>query len=752
MANENTFLSRVFGMNSSYPVNSPLFTNDHDTELSLYNNNDIHSEEEYFHKSEDEEDDEDDEEGELIPESLMVENYDQGLLANAKEIAAKTINKLSSHDPILPISMPQLHHKQQLKRQEKLLRNKLGILTPLERSLWLWANISNLDIFLNDVYEYYNGKGFQCIVIENLCDVLILVFILWLTVFMGNCLDYHKLLNTNPTKLSEVTVPKCYSHIPLSQKFVIFIISVFIILRIKSFILKEVPKLKEIKNFYNYLLNITDDELQTISWNSIVKKTMVLRDQNTSLMISENFGIVNNDLNSKKRLNPHDIANRIMRKENYMIAMFNKNILNLSIPFITSKNHGFLTKTLEWNLNLCIFDFVFDSKTGQLHKKFLKEQNRLQLAKELKNRFILLGILNILLSPFVVSYFILYYFLKFFYEFKANPNLINNREYTPMAMWKFREFNELQHLFKKRLSLSDALASNYINQFPKRKLDLILKFLSFISGSLLTILVILTVLDPESFLNFEITNKKSVLFYISTLGAIYTICQNSIHDDNIVFEPEQNLQRLYKYTHYMPKEWEGKLHTENVKYEFAKFYNLKIIIILKELMSLIFLPIILFYSLPKSTTKIIDFFREFTIHIDELGYVCYFAMFNFDKKDKLRTDYYQSNDDKMMKSYLYFIDNINNDENLDHIESSTIFLDPSQQHQQQQQQQQQQQMQQKQQRGAKKRSNLRNSYIMEESFENSKMRENVPAVIDEDEEDEDDGGVLKFVNQFYRNT
>jgi hypothetical protein len=34
-------------------------------------------------------------------------------------------------------------------------------------------------------------------------------------------------------------------------------------------------------------------------------------------------------------------------------------------------------------------------------------------------------------------------------------------------------------------------------------------------------------------------------------------------------------------------------------------------------------------SLPRSSGKIVDFFREFTLHVDSLGYVCSFAVFDF---------------------------------------------------------------------------------------------------------------------------
>ncbi|GME98612.1 unnamed protein product [Ambrosiozyma monospora] len=108
---------------------------------------------------------------------------------------------------------------------------------------------------------------------------------------------------------------------------------------------------------------------------------MILRDKNINALVSQQNDMID-DLKSKKRLNAHDIANRLMRKENYLIAIFNKNILTnaLTVPII---NKPFLTNALEWNLKLCIFDFLFNDN-GQLKQSVLREQQRLKLSLELR--------------------------------------------------------------------------------------------------------------------------------------------------------------------------------------------------------------------------------------------------------------------------------------------------------------------------------------------------------------------------------
>ena len=59
-------------------------------------------------------------------------------------------------------------------------------------------------------------------------------------------------------------------------------------------------------------------------------------------------------------LTEHDIVSRIMRKDNYLIGMLNRGVLALHIALPGLRPKFMLTKTLEWNLQWCILDAMFD--------------------------------------------------------------------------------------------------------------------------------------------------------------------------------------------------------------------------------------------------------------------------------------------------------------------------------------------------------------------------------------------------------
>jgi autophagy-related protein 9 len=197
------------------------------------------------------------------------------------------------------------------------------------------------------------------------------------------------------------------------------------------------------------------------------------------------------------------------------------------------------------------------------------------------------------------------------------------------------------------------------------------RFVAFVSGALASVLALASVIDPELFLGFELTHDRTVLFYLGVFGSVWAVARGLVPEETDVFDPEFALLEVVDFTHYRPTHWTGKLHSDEVRREFASLYQMKIVIFLEEILSMIFTPFVLWFSLPKCSDRVIDFFREFTIHVDGLGYVCSFAVFNFKKAANienqgrqqaseaprdLRDDYFSTKDGKMLASYYGFLD------------------------------------------------------------------------------------------------
>lgn len=213
--------------------------------------------------------------------------------------------------------------------------------------------------------------------------------------------------------------------------------------------------------------------------------------------------------------------------------------------------------------------------------------------------------------------------------------------------------------------MSYPFAKRYLEQFPSVMIERMARTVTFMAGAVVTVLAVATMADPELFLGFEITPDRNALFYFTFFAGAWAIARGMIPEDNTVFNPEYALRQVVEYTHYEPDHWNGRLHSYEVKSEFAALYKPKLVIFVDEIVSILITPIILFTSLQHSSDQIIDFFREFTIHVDGLGYVCSFAVFDFKKAPKqiggagadVRGDYYSTKHGKMAASFYGFLDN-----------------------------------------------------------------------------------------------
>ncbi|KAI9824195.1 MAG: hypothetical protein M1819_000907 [Sarea resinae] len=624
-----------------------------------------------------------------VPASLLIEGADEG----AATMGGNNDNRAHGE----PLSIPpmpgpstretrahweatqahqRLHQDEQGNRAKgpKVTRGGggLAIIDPKEKALWMWANVDNLDNFLQDVYEYFLGNGIWCIVLSRALNLLTLGFVVGFTSFLTMCIDYKSVPGSRT--MSQILIPQCTKKMSGSANLLLWLFTFLWIAKLFQYAV-DLRRLKRIHDFYHYLLEIPDSDIQTISWQEVVARLMSLRDSNPVTadgLTDKNRRFLGSQ--SKQRMDAHDIANRLMRKDNYLIALFNKDILDLTLPIPFLGNRQLFSKTLEWNLNLCILDYVFNEQ-GQVRPLFLKETHRRILSDGLRRRFLFAGCMNVICAPFIVIYFMMLYFFRYFNEYQKNPSQLGSRQYTPLAEWKFREFNELWHLFQRRLNMSHPFASRYIDQFPKDKTIQLCRFVAFVTGALASVLALASVIDPDLFLGFEITHERTVLFYLGAFTAIWAVARGAVPEDNLVFDPEYALNNVIEYTHYLPTQWRGRLHSDEVRKEFSMLYQMKVVIFMEEMLSIIFTPFVLWFSLPKCSDRLVDFFREFTVHVDGLGYVCSFAVFDFKKSGNnmaqkrleqvdgqhgLRDEYFSSKDNKMLASYYGFLDNYAN--------------------------------------------------------------------------------------------
>ena len=364
----------------------------------------------------------------------------------------------------------------------------------------------------------------------------------------------------------------------------------------------------DIKSFYNQALKINDDQLDSITWNEVQKRLLEAQ-SDTEMCIH------------KTQLTELDIYHRILRFKNYLVAMVNKELLPVRfvIPIVGTE-FVFLSQGLKWNLEFLFFKgpwAPFDK--WHLKDDYKKGSKREQLIHHLQNKIALLALLNILLMPLILFWQVLYSFFNYAELVKREPGSLGVRKWSQYGRLYLRHFNEHDHELKARLSRAYKPANQYMDFFVSPLAAVAARFITFVAGSVLGVLLLLTVWDED------VLNVEHVLTIITLLGAVVAGARVLIPDPNQVFCPEKTLTVVMAHIHYFPDTWKGEAHTSRVMSELGELFPYTAAYLLHELISPILTPIILMFSLRPRSGAIVDFFHNFTVDVVGVGDVCSFA-------------------------------------------------------------------------------------------------------------------------------
>ncbi|EXC31937.1 hypothetical protein L484_009787 [Morus notabilis] len=525
--------------------------------------------------------------------------------------------------------------------------------------------IADLDLFFERLYSYYCEKGLWCIIIKWIVELLSLGFTICFSGFFLLYVDWNGLRNAkcginaveSGIKPCDLAKEALHSHpltpLTLSKAIIVVYLGIFSIYWVFCF-LRFFAQLNEtlgIRHFYYNSLHVTDNEIQTMPWATILEKVVQLQN-------SERLCVV-------KNLSAHDVVMRLMRKENYLIGMLNKGLLAFPIsqwvpgagPTVKFRSNGkrhrlILTKTLEWTLNWCILQSMFD-------RNFCVRRDFISNPRTLRKRLMVVGLTMLVLSPFIVIFMLVYLFLRHAEQFYNHPSTASSRRWSNLSKWILREFNEVDHFFKHRINSSVILASNYLKQFPSPIISIIAKFISFVSGGFAAILIIIAFLE-ESLLEGHIFGRN-LFWYAAVFGTITAISRAAVTDELLVLDPEGAMSMVVQHTHYMPKTWRGKENTEMVRIEFETLFQYTGMMLLEEMASIFLTPYLLLFVVPKRVDDILQFITDFTVHVEGVGHVCSFSAFDFQKHgnsnygspyNASRAE--RSSQGKMEKSFLSF--------------------------------------------------------------------------------------------------
>lgn len=497
-----------------------------------------------------------------------------------------------------------------------------------------WANVANLDLYFQSLYAFYYHRGMVPIVAKGIVQLVTLFFSLVLSVFLFAYVDWTALAQCTDENTCRTDFVQGYIREHPFAKFSVWnvivvsymlIFCLYGVFSVLSFV-NNVQEASRAKWVYEDRLGISAQKLLggAVDWDrDVVSKLMALQQSGEYRVAIHNTG---------HEFDALVIANRILRKENYMVAFFNRGLLNLSVPFASVLQQTYFCSTIEWSIHFCVFNFMFNHKYQVRPAFYLDPQ-------ALRRRFQLCGVAHILFMPFLLFFVMIYFGLQNMYDWKSTRQYLGPRFWSQPAKWTFREFNELPHLFERRLGPSYNAAETYVGLFGTSEIVAAIgRILVFIGGSLGAVLFAFAAINDAILLHVKIADWN-LLWYAGVFGMLYSGGKVMIPDAkaepksarNLFAEIDQALMEVAKHTHHYPDTWKGRGWDQATYKIICSMFQYKSRLLISEIISLILAPYILCVSLAMCAETICEFVLATKTEIIGAGEVCGYATFDFDK-------------------------------------------------------------------------------------------------------------------------
>ena len=461
------------------------------------------------------------------------------------------------------------------------------------------TGLGHTDKHFRMLYTYYRKLGYKNIIVQSICKLATNLFGILFSVFLLSCVNWNSIFNHTTKHLRDALYESCVpSSLWLRIMYTVFLLAWFAQVGLT---ISKLSHLNEIQELWNKVLLLPED----VKWISWGKVTQV-------------YAGVDRELSEHEHVDDY-VAGKIMRFDNYLIAMLNANVFGFDTSWFT------FTKCVEFNIWLALRLAFFSSEKG-LPREFLHVMNHGVFTRRLRYSFILIGILNIFVVLFASIASIVYYVYRNLSLYQRDPTKVGVYQFTPLARWKLRLFNELPHVFFERLERAHERVEEYLTDFAGEEMAPVYRLVEFVSGSILAVIISVGMMD-QSLLGFEIIEGWSLLFVMGTLGAAFMWCQRAVPNHMSRPDPERSFNELKEVLGMTPASW-NRLSTKAKYLEIHGLFRLRIVVFLQEILSLSTCWILFIFWLPKRSDTIVQFLREHSVFVPRRGVLCCYADFN----------------------------------------------------------------------------------------------------------------------------
>jgi autophagy-related protein 9 len=252
----------------------------------------------------------------------------------------------------------------------------------------------------------------------------------------------------------------------------------------------------------------------------------------------------------------------------------------------------------------------------------------------LSRRFVVCGVAHFIFMPFLLFFITLHFALQNAYDYKSTKQYLGPREWSPVAKWTFREFNELPHIFERRLAPSYQAAEDYLKLFTQSEIvTTVGRILVFCGGSCGAVLFVFAAMNDAILLHVKIADWN-LLWYAGMVGIVYSIGKALLPNGNagqprryvrnMYAEMDAALHQVATHTHYYPQVWRARGWDKSSTHKcFSAMFQYKAQLFVHQVMSAILAPYILCVSLPQCSEAICEFVLAVKTELPaEAGEVC----------------------------------------------------------------------------------------------------------------------------------
>jgi len=514
-----------------------------------------------------------------------------------------------------------------------------------------WHHIEDLDGFFTRVYKYHQLNGWKCIFWDNILQPVVIAFYIFFFCFVYACINYPVMFgDKKPAHYNESTrielidtiydSETCKSHISESRTLILILI-----VAICCFcfgIAKAIFRLlsyNEIFKFYEEALHVKEASLKTLKWEDIQEKLKLVQDEYQMCI-------------NKQQMNEFDIQSRILRHQNYYVAMVNKGVLvpTFNVPFVGQWKYW--SNFLKWNMNILFFTgpFAFFDKSYHLKDVYKRTNNRDKLENDFKKYITIIAIFELIMCPFFILFGFIYAVYSLVGEAKYNPEKISLRMWSLYSKEYLRHFNELEHQFKSRLCNAYKPATRYMRILNDNVMTV------FINKFYAIVVVIVGYMALLSYWDADVVEINHFFTLLVTCIVLLKVFDSVKKDEYDASNPELELRAVISHVHYAPASWRNRACEDDVKYQFSDLFQMKITYVIEQLLSPVLTPLILLLWVRPRAGEFIDFFHNFTVSVEGIGDVCSFATLDVKKHgDPMwHSNNYDEEKNKIQnKSYLY---------------------------------------------------------------------------------------------------